>query len=165
MVKGKVTDKYGKPVPFSPVRIYELENEKWVGDNTDIDGNYEVFIFPVNPEGEYNLYAGSSVLEQSTSKTLTNLKISDRKKINFELEEIPKIKGKILNLDNKGRQFGVIVEAIGVLNGEEDIRQRHTRQSDLEGEFEFLNLPKSHQYHIRVHGGENFIYVKNDDGR
>ena len=164
-IKGKVTDKYGKPVPFSPVRIYELENEKWVGDNTDIDGNYEVFIFPVNPEGEYNLYAGSSVLEQSTSKTLTNLKISDRKKINFELEEIPKIKGKILNLDNKGRQFGVIVEAIGVLNGEEDIRQRHTRQSDLEGEFEFLNLPKSHQYHIRVHGAENFIYVKNDDGR
>mgnify|MGYP007000447078 len=70
--------------------------------------------------------------------------------------------GKVLNLNNKGRQFGVVVEAIAInQSGEEDFRQRHTRQSDLEGEFEFRNLPNTHRYYIRVHGNDDFIYVKN----
>ena len=165
-LKGKVVDKNRNPVPFSPVRIYELDSEKWFGNNTDANGDYEVHIFPVNEDGEYVVFSGNSVLEEVDSKTLVGLKKKDRKKINLQLEKLPKIKGKILNLNNKGRQFGVVVEAIGInQSGEEDYRQRHTRQSDLEGEFEFRNLPNTHRYYIRVHGNDDFIYVKNEEGK
>ena len=165
-LKGKVLNQNGKPVPFAPVRIYELNEEKWFGNNTNADGEYEISIYPVNENGEYNLYSGSSLFDEVASKTLNNLKKGDRKKIDFNLKKSPKIKGKVLNPDNKGSQFGLVVEAVGINDkGEEDLRQRHTRQSDIEGEFEFSNLPKTHKYHIRVHGNESFIYVENQDGR
>ena len=47
-VSGKVIDKDGNPVPFANVRFYELNKERWAGDDTDINGNYSINIFPVN---------------------------------------------------------------------------------------------------------------------
>ena len=45
----------GNPIPFAKVQFYEIKKERWAGDNTDINGDYTVNIFPVNEQGEYDL--------------------------------------------------------------------------------------------------------------
>ena len=47
-VSGKVTNKDGSAVPFARVRFYEINKEEWSWDNTDMDGNYTIGIFPIN---------------------------------------------------------------------------------------------------------------------
>ena len=164
-VTGKVTDMDGNPIPFAKVRFYEINKERWAGDNTDINGDYTVNIFPVNEQGEYDLFVRGGD-DKFTVKSINGIKYGDREKINFVVSKGPKIKGKLLNLDDKGRQFGVVIQAIGLTkNGEEDDRQQHSRMSDLEGEFTFSNLPLSHNYHVRVHGFDDFIYIKDKSGR
>ena len=163
-LSGKIINKDGKPVPFANVRLYEINSKKWFGDDTDINGNYTINIYPVKDKAEYNVFVWAGV-EKRGFKNLTGLKKGERKSLNFTLEPKPKIKGKILNLDNRGRQRGVIIQVVGINDsGQEDIRQLWTRQSNDQGEFTFGNLPTTHKYHLRVHGDDDFIYVKNKNG-
>ena len=55
-ISGIIKDKSGNPVPFANVRVYEINSESWYWDNTDSDGKYEVNIFPVIDNGQYNLW-------------------------------------------------------------------------------------------------------------
>jgi len=164
-INGKVTTNDGKPVPFANLTFYEAEEERWFGSNSDIDGNYTVNIYPLNSNGQYHLFA-SNGSEKVDNDYISNLKQGQRKIINFIIEEKPQIKGTILNLDNKGRQRGVIVQAIGIGdNGEEGTQIQISRQSNNEGEFIFANLPLTHKYYVRLHGNEDFVYIREKDGR
>ena len=86
-ISGKVMDKDGKPVPFARVRFYEVNKEKWYGDDADINGDYSFEIFPVNENGEYFAYVSGGE-EKSSHKIVTGLKKGERKKFNFTVSKI-----------------------------------------------------------------------------
>ena len=163
-VSGKVLDSFGKPVPYASVRLYELNEKRWVSGDANSKGEYTLNIFPANNEGEYNLFSSAGD-DKKYFKLLNNIRPGDRKTLNIKVGPRPKIKGKILNLDDNGRQSGVVVQAVGLnSSGKEDKRQIFTSQSDVEGEFNFNNLPNSHNFLIRVHGEKDFIYYLDKNG-
>ena len=162
-IKGKVLDKDGKIVPFAKVRVYEINSGRWHGDNTDAEGNYEIDIFPVNQNDIYNMWAFGG--NKRAYKSLLNLKKSDRKRINFVVGKASRISGEVLKLDGKGKQYGTVVQAVGLDNyNNEDERVMFTRLSNLEGEFRFDALPNTHKYHLRIHGENEFIYLIDKKG-
>ena len=164
-ISGKVLDKNGNTVPFANVRFYEINKEKWYGSSTDIKGEYSFQIFPVDEIPEYFGFASGGENKKS-HKIISGLKRGDRKKINFTVLKKPKIKGKVFNLDGKGRQYGVVVQAIGLNNkGEEDDRYLATTHTSPEGQFEFNNLSLELKYHLRIHGKDDFIYYKDKNDK
>ena len=164
-ISGKVTDEDGNPIPFAGVRFYEVNEEEWAGDDTDINGNYTINIFPVIENGEYIAYVFGGEKKLSAT-TITGIKKGDRKKINHTVSAKPKIEGKILNLDGKGQQYGIVVQAVRLNeNEQEDDRYLFTEHTSKEGQFTFSNLPLSFKYHVRVHGENDFVYFQNEDGR
>ena len=69
-------------------------------------------------------------------------------------------------MDGKGKQFGTIVQAVGIdRNNKEDERVMFSRLSNLEGEFRFDALPNTHKYHIRFHGTDDYIYLRDKSGK
>tara|TARA_B100000073_G_scaffold151731_1_gene125174 strand:- start:16 stop:4962 length:4947 start_codon:yes stop_codon:yes gene_type:complete len=162
-ISGKVVNNKGIPVPYAYVRLFDPVLGSWTVGDADENGDYIINIFPVNPETNYNLFA--SYNDKKYSNSMSNISSGVRKSVNIKLSTRPIIKGKILNLNNKEKQFGVIVQAIGIDDyGNEDFRYAYTNESDREGEFKFDNLPQTHRYHIRVHGQDDFIYFLNSDG-
>ena len=164
-ISGKVLDKNGNTVPFANVRFYEINKEKWYGSSTDIKGEYSFQIFPVDEDPEYFAFAFGGENKRS-HKIISGLKRGDRKKFNFTVLKKPKIKGKVFNLDGKGRQYGVVVQAVGLNSkGEEDDRYLATTHTSSEGQFEFSNLSLELKYHLRIHGKDDFIYYKDKNDK
>ena len=164
-ISGKVLDKNGNTVPFANVRFYEINKEKWYGSSTDIKGEYSFQIFPVDEDPEYFAFAFGGENKRS-HKIISGLKRGDRKKLNFTVLKKPKIKGKVFNLDGKGRQYGVVVQAVGLNSkGEEDDRYLATTHTSSEGQFEFSNLSLELKYHLRIHGKDDFIYYKDKNDK
>ena len=164
-ISGKVTDKSGNSMPFANVRFYEINKEKWHGGNTDINGKYSFEIFPINKNPEFFAFVFGGE-EKRSHKIITGLKKGDRKKFNFTVSKKPKIKGKVFNLDGKGQQYGVVVQAVGLNNkGEEDDRYLATTHTSKEGQFDFSNLSLELKYHLRIHGRDDFIYYQDDNGK
>jgi len=164
-ISGKITDSNGNPTPFARVRFYEVNKENWSGADADINGFYNFDIFPVNENGEYIAYVYASQKNYS-SKIITGLKKGDRKKINHIVSEKVKIKGKVLNLDGKGQQYGVVVQAVRINEyGIEDDKYLFTEHTSKEGQFSFNNLPLSFNYHVRIHGKNDFIYFEEENGK
>ena len=83
-----------------------------------------------------------------------------RRSYSFTVSKKPTIEGKVLNLDGQP-QYGVVVQALGLnKKGVGDNRHLFTIHTSENGEFEFNNLPLNFEYHLRIHGEQDFIYYK-----
>ena len=92
-ISGIISDNSGNPVPFANVRVYEINSERWYWDNTDSDGKYEVNIFPVIDNGQYNLWVWGG--EKRAYMNISDLNKRDRREINVTVGNASKISGEV----------------------------------------------------------------------
>ena len=163
-ITGTITNVDGNPVPFAPVNIVIPSHNKVFLGKTDDKGDYTHIIFPTYEKEIHDIFVFGRD-KRNSHKSIGYVKKGARLTINQTVKLRNSIKGKVLTPDGIGKQFGVVVQAIGLDDqGNENQNYIFTQYSDNEGSFEFNNLPNM-KFHVRLHGRNDFEYLLDKNNR
>ncbi|MBM3242608.1 response regulator [Candidatus Poribacteria bacterium] len=158
VLKGRITDEAGQPIPNAPVRL-EQNVQEIVSTRTDASGNYRLDIYPVR--GEYDLSATGS---ESVSNDLGNWKFGirlreeERRTLDLTLKKAISISGALMMLDEKTPHVAVPVQVI------RDGKVIATTLSDEDGKYRFVNL-KPGRYKVRCQTLDGYVYYGEEKAR
>ena len=139
-----------------PSHLPGMKRREWYNTRTNDKGAFEHVVFPVNERSIYELYINGGEKKKGF-KSIKKLKKGQKLIIDQTVGERKKVKGTILAPDGIGKQFGIVVQVVGLDENGNETDYTQSRYSDKEGGFEFNNLPERN-FHIRLHGKGDFIY-------
>ena len=158
-ISGTIKDVNGNPSPFTNVGLYDYKNHQSTGwKRSDEKGKYNTIITELKENSKFELRAFSG--EKYAVSLIDNLKSGQKLTINPVIKKRPVLAGKVLNLDGKSIQFGILVQAVPY-NNNYNIERVYT---DRQGEFKFPRL-KYDKYYLRIHGKDKYHYFKNKNGQ
>ena len=159
-ITGKVYNEDGTPASFTPVGLWDYKNEKGLGWNrSDEEGVFYSLITDLKENGEYELRANGRD-SRFDLLPIGKIKPGQEFKFNLTIKKRPQLAGKIVNIDGKSIQPGILVQAVPI-NQKYNPVEKYT---DTEGKFEFKNL-RYGKYYIRIHGKEDFDYITDNENK
>ena len=161
-ISGLVKDKNGNTVPFANVSLVNFSEKRFFQVQTNEKGEYTHVVFPVNSDGVYYCFIFGRN-DNYHNIRIKDVKRGSRKKLDHIVQKRSSIKGRVLTMDQKSKQFGILIQAVHLdNNGNEDIY--FSKYSDKDGSFEFKNIPFG-KYFLRYHGKDDYEYFLGEDGR
>ena len=158
-VSGIIKYKNGKKANFTWAGIWDRVNREissWT--RSDENGKYTINIPDVKTNADYELRVhGRDYFTNITY--IGKLNSGQNKKIDPVIKKWPVLSGNVLNIDGKGKQVAILVEAVPVENNLDKLMT----YTDSEGSFDFRRL-RPLKYHLRLHGKNDFKYFLDENG-